>query len=206
MTHPDYRALALEMADELDHNRRCLMDDRTLTHPLADRARAALAAEPKRGIQLTPPPDLLRNAVSEWSALPLAEREASSLADHVATAAYRAGARAALAAEPGEGASLSSLVRYGVTWDGRKTTPLLTPMPDGYWTPWHIAVECTHPAPVPVAERPWDRNGWCTDNGHCWLWDAFASRWIHRHHTASRLIEVDFTLPHWALPLPEAQP
>jgi hypothetical protein len=115
-------------------------------------------------------------------------------------------ARAALAAEPGEGASLSSLVRYGVTWDGRKTTPLLTPMPDGYWTPWHIAVECTHPAPVPVAERPWDRNGWCTDNGHCWLWDAFASRWIHRHHTASRLIEVDFTLPHWALPLPEAQP
>ena len=62
-------------------------------------------------------------------------------------------ARAALAVEPGEGASLSSLVRYGVTWDGRKTTPLLTPMPDGYWTPWHIAVECTHPAPVPVAER-----------------------------------------------------
>ena len=42
MTHPDYRALALEMADELDHNRRCLMDDRTLTHPLADRARQAV--------------------------------------------------------------------------------------------------------------------------------------------------------------------
>jgi len=45
----DFRALCAELADELDHNRQCLMDDRSLTHPLADRARAALAepvAEP----------------------------------------------------------------------------------------------------------------------------------------------------------------
>ena len=45
----DFRALCAELAAELDHNRRCLMDDRSLTHPLADRARAALAvpvAEP----------------------------------------------------------------------------------------------------------------------------------------------------------------
>lgn len=42
---PDYHALITEMADELDHNRQCLLDDRRLTHPLADRARAALAAE-----------------------------------------------------------------------------------------------------------------------------------------------------------------
>lgn len=39
----DYRALCAELADALDHNRQCLMDDRSLTHPLADRARAALA-------------------------------------------------------------------------------------------------------------------------------------------------------------------
>ena len=39
----DLRALITEMADELDHNRQCLMDDRRLTHPLADKARAALA-------------------------------------------------------------------------------------------------------------------------------------------------------------------
>ena len=31
------------------------------------------------------------------------------------------------------------LVRYGVTWDGSPDKPLLTPMPDGYWTPWHVA-------------------------------------------------------------------
>ena len=204
MTHPDYRALALEMADELDHNRRCLMDDRTLTHPLADRARAALAAEPKRGIQLTPPPDLLRNAVSEWSALPLAEREASSLADHVATAAYRAGARAALAAEPGEGASLSSLVRYGVTWDGRKTTPLLTPMPDGYWTPWHIAVECTHPAPVLVAERL-PGEGDCDAEGRCWF-ITYDNAWLMEDRTYAINAGRSHWLPCWALPLPEVQP
>lgn len=39
----DYRALITEMADELDHNRQCLLDDRRLTHPLADHARALLA-------------------------------------------------------------------------------------------------------------------------------------------------------------------
>ncbi len=32
------------------------------------------------------------------------------------------------------------LTRYGVTWEGGKDEPLLTPMPDGYWTPWHLAV------------------------------------------------------------------
>lgn len=37
------RALIIEMAIELDHNRQCLLDDRRLTHPLADKARAALA-------------------------------------------------------------------------------------------------------------------------------------------------------------------
>ena len=38
-----YRDLLTEMADELDFNRQCLMDNRNLTHPLADVARALLA-------------------------------------------------------------------------------------------------------------------------------------------------------------------
>lgn len=42
MTDP-IRALCAELAAELDHNRRCLLDDATLTHPLADRARYLLA-------------------------------------------------------------------------------------------------------------------------------------------------------------------
>lgn len=41
----------------------------------------------------------------------------------------------------------TDLVRYGVTWNGEKNTPLLTPMPDGYWTPWHLAA---HSAPEAV--------------------------------------------------------
>ncbi len=39
----DYRALCVRMADELDHYRQLLMDDRRETHALATEARAALA-------------------------------------------------------------------------------------------------------------------------------------------------------------------
>lgn len=39
----DYRALCARMADELDHYRQLLMDDRRATHALATEARAALA-------------------------------------------------------------------------------------------------------------------------------------------------------------------
>lgn len=32
------------------------------------------------------------------------------------------------------------LLRYGVTWTEEKpNVPLLSPMRDGYWTPWHLA-------------------------------------------------------------------
>ena len=44
MTDP-IRTLCAEMAAELDDIYQCLLDDRTLTHPLADRARALLAAD-----------------------------------------------------------------------------------------------------------------------------------------------------------------
>jgi hypothetical protein len=39
----DFRALCARMADELDHYRQLLMDDRRETHALANEARAALA-------------------------------------------------------------------------------------------------------------------------------------------------------------------
>jgi len=45
----DLRDLITELADELDHNRQCLLDDRRVTHPLADRARAALAEPEPEG-------------------------------------------------------------------------------------------------------------------------------------------------------------
>jgi hypothetical protein len=46
MTDPNIRALISRMADELDHCRQLLTDDRREVHALAAEARAALAAEP----------------------------------------------------------------------------------------------------------------------------------------------------------------
>jgi hypothetical protein len=45
----DYKALCARMADELDHYRQLLMDDRRETHALATEARAALAQHEPEG-------------------------------------------------------------------------------------------------------------------------------------------------------------
>jgi hypothetical protein len=45
----DLHALITELANELDHNRQCLLDDRRVTHPLADKAHAALAEPEPEG-------------------------------------------------------------------------------------------------------------------------------------------------------------
>jgi hypothetical protein len=45
----DFRALCARMADELDHYRQLLMDDRRATHALATEARAALAQPGPQG-------------------------------------------------------------------------------------------------------------------------------------------------------------
>lgn len=46
----DHHALITQLCDELDHNRRCLLDDRRVTHPLADRARAVLDRPEPEGL------------------------------------------------------------------------------------------------------------------------------------------------------------
>jgi len=45
----DFRVLCARMADELDHYRQLLMDDRRETHALATEARAALAQPEPQG-------------------------------------------------------------------------------------------------------------------------------------------------------------
>jgi hypothetical protein len=45
----DFRALCARMADELDHYRQLLMDDRRATHALAAEARVALAQPEPQG-------------------------------------------------------------------------------------------------------------------------------------------------------------
>jgi hypothetical protein len=48
-TPTDWRALCARMADELDHYRQLLMDDRRETHALATETRAALAEPEPQG-------------------------------------------------------------------------------------------------------------------------------------------------------------
>jgi hypothetical protein len=56
--------------------------------------------------------------------------------------------------------------------------------------------------PVPVAERPWEREGWCDAEGRCW-WFNHAG--IPEWQLASDGPYGDFSLPHHALPVPGAE-
>ena len=60
----------------------------------------------------------------------------------------------------------------------------------------------THPAPVPVGSSLWRQEGWCDTEGYCWAF--FNRRW--ELWEPACLDATVLLLPHWALPLPEAQP
>ena len=64
------------------------------------------------------------------------------------------------------------------------------------------------PQPVAVSERPWERDGWCDDEGRCWMGDpgggGFISSW--RLCRAEDAPSMKVSLPRNALPTPEAQP
>jgi hypothetical protein len=62
------------------------------------------------------------------------------------------------------------------------------------WTDAHLA-------PVPVGERL-PGVGDCDAEGYCWFWDYGWTRQRRGWHDN----ECTHWLPHWALPLPEAQP
>jgi hypothetical protein len=77
------------------------------------------------------------------------------------------------------------------------------------------ALEQAHPAihPVPVAERPWEREGWCDAEGMCW-WghpsdDQTNAGWVPGTWEDVEMVGLDsftISLPHHALPTPEANP
>jgi hypothetical protein len=58
--------------------------------------------------------------------------------------------------------------------------------------------------PVPVAGRPWERDGWCDKEGMCWMGDGggrgFVPSWRLCKPSDSCLA---WSLPHWALPVPQ---
>ena len=60
---------------------------------------------------------------------------------------------------------------------------------------------------VPVSERPWEREGWCDAEGHCWRFDPCERGWwSYGAPTDLMGSPVPWThmAPHWALPLPAA--
>jgi hypothetical protein len=70
------------------------------------------------------------------------------------------------------------------------------------------------PVWVAVSERPWEREGWCDDDGRCW-WGRRADDFCnHDWHYATRAEVEEFcadampqvSLPFHALPLPEVAP
>jgi hypothetical protein len=71
--------------------------------------------------------------------------------------------------------------------------------------------ELAQPEPVPVSERPWERDGWCDAEGMCW-WGHLRrfqpeNRIVHSWGLAApgRLDASTVCLPHWALPIPTSQ-
>jgi hypothetical protein len=66
--------------------------------------------------------------------------------------------------------------------------------------------------PVAVSERPWDREGWCDEQGRCWFCNAYSmGRWSYDtppdpEQDWGRLGTLTHSLPHWAIQRPRAIP
>jgi hypothetical protein len=148
----DLHSLIHRMADELDHYRQLLMDDRREVHALATEARAALA-------QPEPEPEEPTKAEIHAIADALLDGDSASRIDF---------ARAVLA-----------------RW-GRPA-----------------------PQPVPVSERPWEREGWCDAQGFCWLCNAYSmGRWNYEmppdpEQNWGKLSTFTHSLPFDAIPRPQ---
>ena len=72
------------------------------------------------------------------------------------------------------------------------------------WLAEYLRVNATL-SPVPVVERPWERQGWCDAEGKCWVWNAGNCCWWE--WVDSRMIDFSHegythSLPHDALPVP----
>jgi hypothetical protein len=67
-------------------------------------------------------------------------------------------------------------------------------------------LEQRHPTPVPVSERPWEREGWCDDEDRCWCMSSLDGPpprwWLVRPEPLSD----GFVLPATALPVPQGEP
>ena len=196
----DWRALCAELADALDHNRQCLLDDCRLTRPLADKARAALAEPVGEGVTDEELLELAQHhsvsyTLSDGSVVyPL--QEGCDMRDDVLSFARAVLARWGHHPAPPDAGEVGELVAWlRLTGEGQ---PRLSS--EGYARLTRAAdlLEQRHPVPVPVAARlPGAED--CDAEERCWL---LAPRWILPPS------ELTHWLPATALPLPagEVQP
>jgi hypothetical protein len=61
--------------------------------------------------------------------------------------------------------------------------------------------------PVPVGERPWEREGWCDAEGRCWMMNELEWAFRKQYKSLDSYYFYGYThlLPHWALPVPTSQ-
>ena len=222
MADPDYRALCARMADELDHYRQLLMDDRREAHALATEARALLAQPVAEGAPLS---SVTNCHISGPAPKPFTNW--TDYFNHVQQSGVISGLKieAICSRRPtpqppadGEVAELAAELRHFVA--GYQQMRGLDPehvysIHRGDAMEAHLRIsrlfriaellERQHPQPVEVSERPWERKGWCDEQGRCWIfmpdigtdpsWRLTDPRDVGPYHTHS--------LPANALPTPE---
>lgn len=203
MTKPDYRALCARMADELDEYRQLLLDDRSVTHRLADEARAAIAADrAKRQPEPKGPTrrQLLQLAAEFWPE-GCEPAQAVPFARAVLARWGRPVIEESSAVQPADGevAELVALIRQiALAWEPEAT--LLGNMTAGQLARAADLLESlSPPQPVPVSERlPGDEL--------CWWFEAdedcgYGSNWTLLRIRGSA-IGYTHWLPAHAMPVP----
>ena len=127
-------------------------------------------------------------------------------------------ARAALAEGDGVGVKdeeLTALVRvFHVAYNAKRTELCALPnryqhdtesdMADRAGLRAVLARYGTHPRPIPVAERPWERSGFLDDNGDAWFDQGDDVGWMLCDPVYGLRYGSRFCLPAAAIPLPEA--
>jgi hypothetical protein len=203
MPGPDYKALCAELLSlaEESVSYLCMVDSAVKS---IDRARTALA-QPEH------PSD---GGLTVSLRMDLSSECLKRLCDGLAAAVNPNGGYREITTDDDIASGFTGDQQVGVTWwlpehgcDSLENTldaikgRLLVAVRN--WLPTAVAATITT-EPVPVAERPWEREGWCDARGWCWYWHPGEECW--EMAPVGTLDEWTHSLPHHALPLPTPTP
>jgi hypothetical protein len=217
MTTPDYKALCAELAEQLDSALDYTVSSDTRRHSkaLIDRARAALAegagATDRRAGEFD-----RRKHNRSWVArdrrIVLHGRrwsDAPALAEGAGVVVADEDAIARMVYERALWASAFEEVQR--SWPSWEDLPDSQARDCAFNTARAILarLDATHPRPIPVAERPWEREGFCDAEGRCWFgWpesygndEGGAAGWMLMHPD-HRSPGDPYACPAAAIPLP----